>query len=164
MEQQTVVAVFDRHGEAQEALDALLENGFSRDQARLGSADSMASETRSESRSSTHQSLGQKIAHFFGLDDEDATATYSEAMRRGSSVVVVDADSEEEAQRATNILGRFDPIDIDQRVSEWEAAGWQRPAMEANQASRTAEQSTIPVRRSRSRMNRRPGRATSGIA
>jgi uncharacterized protein (TIGR02271 family) len=144
MEQQTVIAVYDRPGDGQRAFDALLESNFSREQVRLGSADDVQNEVRSGSQSAT-RSLGEKIAHFFGLDDDDATSTYSEAMRRGNSVVVVDALSEEEAQRATNVLGRFDPIDIDQRVSEWEATGWRRPAMETGKAPRSAEQSTIPV-------------------
>jgi uncharacterized protein (TIGR02271 family) len=144
MEYQTVIAAYDRAGEAQRAVDALIEGDFSRDQVRLGTADDLRSEVGRESGSSTHRSLGQKIAHFFGLDDEH-TATYSEAMRRGNSVVVVDARSEEEAQRATDILDRFDPIDIDQRVSEWEATGWRRPAMDTEPAPRSAEHSTIPV-------------------
>jgi uncharacterized protein (TIGR02271 family) len=145
MEQQTVIAAFDRPGEAQRAFDALLESDFSQDQVRLGSAEDLDGEVGSESTSSTHRSLGQKIAHFFGLDDDDATATYSEAMRRGNSVVVVDARSEQEVRLATDILGRFDPIDIDRRVSEWEAAGWRRPAMKTDPALRSSEQSTIPV-------------------
>jgi stress response protein YsnF len=145
MEQQTVVAAFDRPGEAQEALDALLDNGFSSDQARFGSAEGMGGETGTDNRASEPQTLGQKIAHFFGLDDDDATATYSEVMRRGSSVVVVEAVDEEEAQRAANILLRYDPIDMDKRISEWKATGWQPPTMQTDTASRTAEQSTIPV-------------------
>lgn len=145
MEQQTVIAAYDRPLEAQRALDALLESEFSRDQVRLGSADDVQRATGAESRPSTDRSLGQKIADFFGLDDEAETATYSEAVRRGNSVVVVDARSEEEAQRATNILGRFDPIDIDKRVSEWEASGWRRPALETDRTARSAEESTIPV-------------------
>jgi uncharacterized protein (TIGR02271 family) len=145
MEQQTVIAAYDRPGEAQQAFDALLDSDFSRDQVRLGSAEDVRGEVRDESSPTTHRSLGQKIAEFFGLDDENATATYSEALRRGTSVVVVDARSEEEAERATSILGRFNPIDIDKRVSEWETSGWRRSAMETDRASRSTDQSTIPV-------------------
>jgi uncharacterized protein (TIGR02271 family) len=143
MEQKTVIAAYDRPGEAQRAFDALLESRFSRDQVRLSSAADVDTGVWSES-SSTHRTLGQKIAHFFGFDDEGATATYAEAMRRGSSVVVVEARSEEEAQRATTILGRFDPIDIDRRAAEWEASGWRRPALETDRTARSAE-TTIPV-------------------
>lgn len=150
MENQTVVAAFDRPSQAQDALDALLEGGFSRSQARLASAEGdLYSDTRTdtaERRAPEHMTLGQKIAHFFGLDDDDdTTSTYSEVMRRGSSVVAVDTATEDEAQRATTILSRFEPIDMDQRVSEWRAAGWQPEATERDRASRSNEQTTIPV-------------------
>jgi len=143
MEQQTVVAAFDRPEAAEDARDALLESGFTRAQVRVSSEDAVASEPRSGGKSSSEQSLGQKIAHFFGLDDDEATYSYSETMRRGGSVVVVDAEDDEEAARATDVLMRFEPIDMDQRVSEWEATGWQRPLEQ--QGSRTGEQATIPV-------------------
>jgi stress response protein YsnF len=145
MEQQTVVAVFDKPGEAQEALNALVGSGFPRSQVRLGSAEAIDTDVRSEQRSRENLTLGQKIAHFFGWDDDDETATYSEVMRRGSSVVVVDAGSAEEAHRATTILSRFGPIDMDKRVSEWRATGWQPPARQAGATARTGEQSAIPV-------------------
>ena len=145
MEQQTIVAAFDRPGAAEEALDTLLENGFTRAQVRLGTGDAVSDDRTSEGRSSSKQTLGQKIANFFGLGDDDDTYAYSEAMRRGSSVVVVDAEDEEEAQRAAAMLSRLDPIDIDQRVSEWEATGWQRPTTQAQPAARASEQATIPV-------------------
>jgi len=145
MEQQTVVAAFDRQDEAREAINALLNDGFPSDKVRFGPAEGMEGETRSENRDSEHQTLGQKIAHFFGLDNDEETATYSEVMRRGSAVVAVDTQSEDEAQRATNILRRFDPVDMDQRVSEWRASGWQPQTMETNTAALTGEQATIPV-------------------
>ena len=36
MEQQTVVAAFDRQGEAREAIDALLDDGFPSEKVRFG--------------------------------------------------------------------------------------------------------------------------------
>jgi uncharacterized protein (TIGR02271 family) len=152
MEHQTVVAVFDRPDQAQEALEALLDSGFTRSQTRLGSADDvMDGDVRGESRATEYResqdlTLGEKIARFFGFDDaDDTTSTYSEVMRRGSVVVVVDAESEDEAQRATSILGRFAPVDMDQRVSEWRATGWQPERTERAAATRTDEEATIPV-------------------
>jgi uncharacterized protein (TIGR02271 family) len=152
MEHQTVVAVFDRPDQAQEALEALLDSGFTRSQTRLGSADDvMDGDARAESRATEYResedlTLGEKIARFFGFDDaDDTTSTYSEVMRRGSVVVVVDAESEDDAQRATSILGRFAPVDMDQRVSEWRATGWQPERTERAAATRTDEEATIPV-------------------
>lgn len=162
MEQKTVIAAFDRPGVADEALEALLENGFTRGQVRLGSSDALTDDAQvATSTPGTSRTLGEKIAHFFGLDDDDAAYSYSEAMRRGSTAVVVDAEDEAEAQRASNILSRFDPIDIDRRVSEWEATGWRRPGLEADPAaratdpSRVGERSTIPVVEERLQVGKR---------
>ena len=147
-QQQTLIAAYEDSDRARRALDALLGEGFSREQARLGTSESLGTSTtgtestRSSYSESDHHTLMEKIAHFFGMDDDDdTTATYSEAMRRGNSVVAVDAETDDEAQRAADILGRFDPIDIDSRVSEWEASGWQRPGMnlESNRRDERAE-------------------------
>jgi len=49
---------------------------------------------------------------------------YAESVRRGSYVLTVDARSEEEVDRATEIMDCFDPTDIDERSSQWKNQGW----------------------------------------
>jgi uncharacterized protein (TIGR02271 family) len=49
---------------------------------------------------------------------------YAESVRRGSCVLTVDARTEEEADRATAIMDRFNPTDIDERSSQWKQQGW----------------------------------------
>jgi len=119
----TVVAAFDTQQDAQLALDALVDAGFSKDRAKITSSASTGVESTSRTSHSEHQSLGDKIADFFGFGDDDEI--YSEAVRRGSYVLTVDAVSEEEADRAQTILYRFSPVDIDQRTEEWRSSGWQ---------------------------------------
>lgn len=119
----TVVAAFDTQQDAQLALDALIDAGFTRDRAKITSS---GSSLESSSTTRTHtgeQSLGDKIASFFGFGDDDEI--YSEAVRRGSCVLTVDAADDEEANRAETILYRFGPVDIDQRTEEWRSSGWQ---------------------------------------
>jgi len=119
----TVVAAFDTQQDAQRALEALNEAGFTRDRTHLtantGGIDAVSSGTTSTGE----QTLGDKIASFFGFGDDEEI--YSEAVRRGSCVLTVDAADDEEADRAEAILYRFGPVDIDQKAAEWRGAGWQ---------------------------------------
>jgi uncharacterized protein YqgC (DUF456 family) len=48
---------------------------------------------------------------------------YAESLRRGSALVSVQV-YDGEAQRASDILERHNPIDIDRRVANWTAEGW----------------------------------------
>jgi hypothetical protein len=116
----TLVAIFDAQGDAQQAHEAVIDSGFSSRTVRLTFSDSssdMANGPKSE------ESIGDKIANFFGFGDQDET--YSEAVRRGSYVLTVDADSDEECERAQDIIEEYDPVDIDEREAEWRESGWQ---------------------------------------
>jgi hypothetical protein len=81
------------------------------------------------------RTFGELVADFFGFGDDDET--YSEAVRRGSYVVTVDAVTDQEADRAESVMTGFRPIDIDQRVSEWRQSGWQptRAGLSQSQSS-----------------------------
>jgi hypothetical protein len=57
-----------------------------------------------------------------GVDEEDAHH-YAEGLRRGGTLVSVSA-SDEQANRAEEILNRHQPIDIDHRGSAWRESGW----------------------------------------
>ena len=121
----SVVAVFDNRGDAQRALDALLADRFSATDARITSAESGdTSLTRGRSAGNREdESLGDRIARFFGFDD-DHEETYSEAVRRGHYVLQVDAADQDEAERAQDVINRFNPIDIDEKSTEWRESGW----------------------------------------
>jgi len=126
----TVVGVYDSYAQAQNVLNELLACGFSRDEVQL-SPETTDTASTTQSTSSSSQDSGSGIGHFFrslfGMeDDEDRVHhdTYAEAMRRGSCVVTVNADSEEERERAVEVMNRFDPVDIDERASQWRSQGW----------------------------------------
>ena len=124
--EQTVVAVFDSRGDAQSALDALLAAGFSDSNARITSAESSGSSSIATGQSAsahTGDSLGDKIARFFGFGDDDEEI-YSEAVRRGNYVLHVDAADSEEATRAQDVIYRFNPVDIERKSAEWRESGW----------------------------------------
>lgn len=128
--EKTVVAVFDDQSDAKQALAALTKGGFSSTKARLTSPESSGTTTSAPDsvratvarRPDHEESLGEKIADFFGFGDDEET-TYSEAVRRGSCVLTVDAASDDEAERAADIINEYDPVDIDERAAQWGKSG-----------------------------------------
>src|SRR3712207_1121717 len=113
----TVIGAFDDAQTAQSARDRLIQAGVHRDDVHLepdtGTA-SGSSGTAIAGASGTRQpgqqegvlgSVGGFFANLFTSNNQHGHAdTYSEAVRRGSTVLVVDADNEAEADRAADIL------------------------------------------------------------
>lgn len=56
---------------------------------------------------------------------EDEAHLYAESVRRGGTLVSVTI-SEDGVDRATEIMERFDPVDIDERSAIWREQGWSR--------------------------------------
>lgn len=63
-------------------------------------------------------SIGDFFSNLFGGDDDDNHKKYSDVARRGS-VVTVHAQSEEEAERAADILDDNGAVDVDERATEY---------------------------------------------
>lgn len=129
----TMVVVFDQQTEAEQARDALLADGFSSGQTRLTTPESG---TGGEAgRKPEHdESFGAKVAHFFGFGAEHES-TYSEAVRRGSCVLVVEAADDDQVKRASAIIERYNPVDIDERQAQWRESGWQPSQARDGEAS-----------------------------
>jgi hypothetical protein len=153
---QTVVGVFDSMDEAQDAREALLSAGFDDDEVRLQSHASYLSEsgtttdrTETNDRSEGFMaSVGRFFSDLFGGEDEHASH-YAEAVRRGATVVAVDADNEQRIEDARATLARAGAVDIDKRAEAWREEGYARfdPAAEPYSADQIqAERSkVIPV-------------------
>lgn len=124
----TVVGVYDSYAQAEEAMNELIAAGFSRNDVQLNQ--SMSSGDRSVSTADTEAAdSGTGIGHFFrslfGMEEHrEHHDVYSEAVRRGSCVLTVNAASDDMRDRATEIMNRHDPIDIDERASHWRSQGW----------------------------------------
>jgi hypothetical protein len=54
---------------------------------------------------------------------EGEAGYYAEGVRRGGTLVTVRA-SEDTVSRATEIMNRYTPVDINQRANEWQSSGW----------------------------------------
>ncbi len=134
----TVVALFDTDGDAQSAMNALFNEGFASADVRLSPAQDTPEGRRQALREqpatqTTPQTaapqegwhIGDFFRSLFGTSQpEEDAGLYSEAVRRGSYLLTVTAADEDEADRAADILGRFNPIDLEQRASAWRASGW----------------------------------------
>lgn len=130
---QTVVAVFDEYGDAQSAMNALYqEGGFSQADVKLSPAEETTEARQQAIRTqagtkegSSGWSIGDFFGSLFGRDQYgDDAGVYSEAVRRGVYMISVDAQTDEQAGRAVDILQRFNGIDLDQRAAGWRSSGW----------------------------------------
>ena len=64
--------------------------------------------------------------------------TYNEAVNRGNAVVVVDAESEAQADRACSVLQECGAYDVNERSKQWQADGWQPPVVGGTQQNLAA--------------------------
>jgi uncharacterized protein (TIGR02271 family) len=125
----TVIGVYDSYAQAESAMNELLSSGFSRSDVRLN-PDSSGSEqdaTTSTDEQPREHGIGHFFRSLFGMEEHERHEhhdLYAEAVRRGSCVLAVDADSDEQRERATEIMNRHDPIDIDERSAHWRTQGW----------------------------------------
>ena len=127
----TVVAIFDEYGHAQQAMNALFNEGFTHSRVKLSPAEEnpQAREQFLRSQPTPASGGGWSIGDFFrslfGADQHgDDAGVYSEAVRRGSYMISVDASDEDEADRAADIMQRYKAIDLDQRAAQWRSTGW----------------------------------------
>lgn len=139
----TLVAVFDDYNDAKRAVEALKSAGCGAQNIRLNAQEDSSefatdpnnpSDSRTSSATSydttsekSHKSGG--IGGFFkslfgGDDDREYHDAYSESVRRGHCVLTFNARSEDELHRASDIVGQYHPVDIDERRNAWKQQGW----------------------------------------
>jgi uncharacterized protein (TIGR02271 family) len=126
----TVVGVFDDRATAQSVVEELVNSGFSRSNIEINAHDSYISDAARGNAGLTgeaHDQSGGGIAGFFrrmfGDDDRDNYGHYAEAVRRGSTAVLVNTD-DQNADRAADILESAGAVDIDQRAQSWQQRGY----------------------------------------
>lgn len=136
----TVVGVFDNANEAQQAVEALVNEGFSRGSIDLSTAqqgdnsdgmtnnnaNTVQDRNRNTSGTATEEmvddtkDVGSGIGNFFsslfGMDN-DNTDRYSRVGER-SSIVTVHATSNDEAERAADVLDESGAVDVNERDAQ----------------------------------------------
>jgi uncharacterized protein (TIGR02271 family) len=120
----TVVGVYDDKSQAQSAMNELLASGFSRNNVQMN-PEHMPTAAGTTATSDTGHGIGHFFRSLFGMDDADRSSdVYSEAVRRGSVVLVVAVDADDQRDRAMDVMNRYDPVDIDERATHWRSQGW----------------------------------------
>lgn len=124
----TVVGVYDNFSDADAAVQALVKEGFPRSSVQLSpETDDAGTTSRGTSAAAGDSTTGVR-GFFYSLFGGDVKKEhhdiYAESVRRGSYVLTVDARDEDEVSRATDVMNRFNAIDIDERVSHWKNQGW----------------------------------------
>lgn len=122
----TVVGVYDNYADAQSAVQALEAAGFPRSRVQLNPENDLDSDTTTTDTSHSSGGIGGFFRSLFGGNDDykEHHDVYAESVRRGSYVLTVDVDSEEETDRASDIMNRFNAVDVDERTGHWKKQGW----------------------------------------
>ena len=137
---QTVVGVFDTVDDAQDARESLLDSGFDSTEVRVQSnTAAQGGETLTttdstitgSSRSATGNQdegfmagIGRFFGDLFGSDNNEHAGNYSEAVRRGSTVVTVTVDDPGRVEQARSVLAAAGAVDIDKRSESWRQEGY----------------------------------------
>ncbi|TFZ01322.1 hypothetical protein [Ramlibacter rhizophilus] len=126
---QAVIGAFDQRADAQRALDRLVEAGIARSDIHLEQHEAeLASGNRGLDESAPRRKgIAGFLASIFTSEDQANTGhahTYEEAARRGSTVLVVHARDERQAELAASVLHESDAVDVDERSRQWAAEGW----------------------------------------
>jgi hypothetical protein len=90
--------------------------------------------------------IGGFFSHLFGGGEKhhEHASTYHEAVQRGSSVVVVDARDEAQAEQAVECLHQLGAINVDERAQQWRASGWSPSRQQGQCSARTLRDDAPP--------------------
>jgi hypothetical protein len=129
----TVIAVFDNFADADTARDALIGSGIPIADVQLTpSEETLTSRQSTLVRSGNHVydvdsgwSFSGLLSSLFGADESSVHPDlFSEAIRRGSYLLAVEAETDLERDRAVDLVNRFNPVDLDERATRWRQDGW----------------------------------------
>jgi len=157
---QTIIAAFDDRQTAQQAVERLVQQGFSRSAVHLQTGRDTTTgsvDTTPDADRGFFASIGDFFSDIFGNDSSDDAGSYAEAVRRGGAVVVVDVTTEAEEEQARTLLLQAGSIDMDERTAQWKSQGWTGYDADATAASTASfagdrlatsgqtEQTVVPV-------------------
>jgi uncharacterized protein (TIGR02271 family) len=158
--ERTIAGVFDDRTEAERVRDQLVNLGLPSNDIRISAGDTLSGADASGSTGSgmtghAHEGgIKGFFRHLFGQDD-DVSAHYAEAVRRGSCVVTATARDDAQADRIASVMEDAGAINIDHRAARWREQGWSGYQADAPQLSaaelaqerelNSAQRTRIPV-------------------
>ena len=121
----TVVGLFNNRNDAQTAMRELVEAGFIQENLDLSNRRiDDANDNYSETNTTDNQGIGDKISNFFSSlfgDDETTARNYTNAAYDADAILTVQADSNERAEAARDILDRNGAMDVDENDAQYGA-------------------------------------------
>src|SRR4029450_10854311 len=121
----TLVALYDTFTDAEQVVQELIADGFSRSDMHLAldHTKSRTAHTSSVEWDSAYEgaNLLDTLVDL-GVPYDEAQA-HAEGVRRGGALVVVES-SDDRAERGMEILRRLHPVDIHERTAQWRHEGW----------------------------------------
>lgn len=112
-----VISLFDDYKIAEQVVEDLVNNGFLDNDIHVTGHSAKGK----YSTDYDHQKLGNHLGDE-GVPHEEA-GYYAEGVRRGSTLITVSA-ADEWADKAADIMRRYEVVDIDSRVDAWRNEGW----------------------------------------
>jgi uncharacterized protein (TIGR02271 family) len=142
----SIVGCFDNPADARAVQQELITAGMPRENVHL-----VAEESRRTTTTTDDPGVWQSIKEAFGFADERDRTSYTEAARRGSIIVSVDAP-DESVDQTVAIMRRHNVVDLDSREAEWRQQGWagvasatQANAQQRATAGRREGEEVVPV-------------------
>jgi uncharacterized protein (TIGR02271 family) len=121
MAERTLTAMYDTRGAAESARDDLVALGISSVDITIRGTESGSSAGSTSSAARESEGLWGSLAD--ALFPEEDSYTYAEGVRRGGYLLSVRVPDGLEDQ-ATEVLERYEPIDMDERAESWRQSGW----------------------------------------
>ena len=132
----SLTAFFDSRAEAEAAVDRLTVAGISKANIRVVAGNE--ADGRSAINSDDKGFWAKLEDFFFGDDDNEV---YSEGLRRGGYLVVVNGLRDTQYNTAHNILDDEGSIDLDERADQWRSEGWASSATNGGFAASSYDRS-----------------------
>ena len=136
---QTVIGIFDSPSEAIKAVENLMNKGFNRKDIEL-----LQNNATDESNAPIeNDGSGSGISHFFkNLFNDDENSSDSKSGKRGTMISVY-TKSDDEAERAADILDECGAVDIDEKATEFRSNAASGPDRDlTNLSDMDADQTT----------------------
>ncbi|GAC1534833.1 MAG: hypothetical protein NVS2B4_15240 [Ramlibacter sp.] len=131
---QTVIGAFSDRTQAQRAMQQLVQDGFDSSDIHIEEHDDSGTTGSAQTgggfqHEEKHGGIAGFFANLFGTDNSQLqnhphAQTYHEAVRRGHSVLVVDARDDQQAELAVACLHGAGAINVDEQVEQWRKEGW----------------------------------------
>lgn len=121
---QSIIATFNDSPHAKKAIEKLVQQGFDRSSIHLQSAyENTPAPTPSRPSLLDPFGFAGVFSALFGPGSNSEAGKYAEAVRRGNSVVVFDAE-DAQLEKAVGLMHDLGAVDIDNHAARWKSKGW----------------------------------------